>query len=572
MENNINTDTIVPTDLKVVEPTIPNNITSPLKTTNTRKSKKSLEKHNKTKTVLLKDKDLFSSEHNINKDLNAIMKNTKPINFGSKAVKALLKLYYIYLHNKYGSSCGLITNEILINVDRTELDLGYSNIDKLFDRESLEHVIKCLHNSLMDNNNEQNLIFNVRLKMPINDIPDYYNLLIFNTKTRKVYHIDPNGKYAPYNTLSFNNLFSSNNNKTLNNTVQDAIESIIYIINNTLGILKNESIFVLDKDFNKMPIFQEIDINNINSKINKVINNLNIIESPVIEDDNFDEIWLMLFTELILKYKNSSPEEIYNNILTHINLNSGINKAGYLRKLMLGYINYCFNRVLKIYNIIYNKKFTSADINKEISKNVYRIFGVIETFSYATVIENFKNNALLIAKYEEYRKQNPSKSINNFISYMNAQINTFFPNLKEKMNEYNILVNELSEQNKNHDNNIKKKNELKLKIKLIKDKILQNKSLQNKNELITKLEHDITQAEIELELLSNKGREILYYISSLNQKIESHNHFLNQRKSFIESIHSFKSYNIKKARRNVSLANKTMNIEAESIKSVSPEK
>ncbi len=476
-----------------------------------------------------------------------------------------VKLYYIYLQKKYESPCNLSTNEIIINVDSTELDLGYSSIDKLFNKESLEEIIKCLTTNMMDTENEQNLIFNIRLTLPVSDIPDYYNLLIFNTKNRKVYHIDPNGKYSPYYRLSFRNLFTSNNNKSLNDLVEQAIETIVNIINKTLNIEKEDTKFTLDMNFNKMDIFQNIGTG-LSTAIDKVINTFNFYESPVIEDGNFNEIWLMMLTEFILKYKNLSPEEIYNTILNYIRVNSERSKGKFLRNLMLGYINYCFNRVLKMYNIIYDTNFTSANINTKISKNVYRIIGVIESFSYVTVIENFKNNALLIVEYEKYKKNNPYKNTNDFIKNITGRIDDFFPSISSKIEEMKMLIKQIEDEQNKLVGFSSEVTELLIKINTLKNKI---QSTDENSYLYQRLEQDLTHKQSELRVLQYKISSTTININRLKHTLESITYYIHQRNAFIESINKFKSYNIKKANRNISLSNKTMRINPEPIKSVS---
>ncbi len=71
---------------------IPENVVDeiPESSVKTRKTKKV--QHNKTKSVSLSESDSFSSGTNIHKDLNALLKNTKPINYGSRAVRSFLHL------------------------------------------------------------------------------------------------------------------------------------------------------------------------------------------------------------------------------------------------------------------------------------------------------------------------------------------------------------------------------------------------------------------------------------------------------------------------------------------------
>lgn len=519
--------------------------------------------HNKTRTANLSE---GSSNPTITKDLDALLKNTNPINYGSRAVRSLLKLYYIYLQNKYQSPCGLTSNEILINVDSTKMDLGYSSVDQLFDRHDLEKMVKCLSANMVDNTNEENLVFNVRLSLPVDGIPDYYNLLIFNTSNRKVYHIDPNGQYSPFYRLSLTNLFSSKNNTSLNNLVKEAIETIVNIVNQTLGLQEGENMFELDKNFNKMNIFEKISPN-LNNKLSSVINTFNFSITPVIEDGDFNEVWLMLLTEFILKYKNYSPEDIYNNMLSYIYSNGGKMPAQLLRNLMLGYINYTFNRVIKMYNIIYNTKFTSADINTKISSKVYRIIGVIDSFSYSTVIENFKNKALLIVEYENYRKNNSSKSISEFISYITRRIDDFFPSVSEKMKERSILMAELKEEKKHESQFNEKVRDLKKKVNILKDQLEKKRRAKATSNSIDNTEHDLNNAEMELQILVGKAYSIYLTIYSIEQRIESISYYFHQREAFIESIHKFKEHNVKKAYRNASSPNKTMKNTPEPIQS-----
>lgn len=547
VENNENLNAV--TDASVKQPS-------------TRKSKRA--QHNKTRTANLSED---SSNPTIIKDLDALLKNTNPINYGSRAVRSLLKLYYIYLQNKYQSPCRLTSNEIAINVDSTKMDLGYSSVDQLFDRHDLEKMVKCLSASMVDNTNEENLVFNVRLEMPEEGIPDYYNLLIFNTRTRKVYHIDPNGQYSPYYRFSLTNLFSSKNNTSLNDLVKEAIETIVNIVNQTLGFQEEENIFELDKNFNKMNIFEKINPT-LTNKVSSVINTFNFSRTPVIEDGDFNEVWMMLLTEFILKYKNYSPEDIYNNILSYIYSNGGKMPSQLLRNLMLGYINYTFNRVLKMYNIIYNTKFTSADINTKISSKVYRIIGVIDSFSYSTVIENFKNKALLIVEYENYRRNNSSKSIPEFISYITRRIDWFFPSISEKMKERAMLMEELKIAQNNLAKHREQIRDLRNKVDIFKSQIDTKRRGNATRNLTDKIEYGLTKAEMDLKILNTKSLSMRMQVYRIEQQIESISYYFHQREAFIESIHTFKEHNVKKAYRNASSPNKTMKNTPESIQPI----
>ena len=133
-----------------------------------------------------------------------------------------------------------------------------------------------------------------------------------------------------------------------------------------------------------------------------------------------------------------------------------------------------------------------------------------------------------------------------------------------------MLVKELEEEKKNEQRHKEQMNDLEYKIRMLNQKIYEKKQSNASNSVIEKLEHDLTRLEMDLRILQTKEFGIKMAIYKLNQKIESITYYLHQRRAFVESINNFKPHNVKKAYRNVSLPNKTMNINAESIKSVSP--
>jgi hypothetical protein len=104
-----------------------------------------------------------------------------------------------------------------------------------------------------------------------------------------------------------------------------------------------------------MSHFMQVEKREMNAfkKLYTLYSKFDFMNDKADEGNHYNNIWILFLTEFTLKYPTFSVKEIYDIIVKKVNNDGGIFKGYYLRKILLGYMNYVFHRVIKLYNILY---------------------------------------------------------------------------------------------------------------------------------------------------------------------------------------------------------------------------